>query len=140
MWFVFFRPRSPSRALPSRHVCCCVSIFTSRASISLAWVLLCLRNLDAVFMLSGPFMVLNSLQLESCTFDDVRRSLMLLSRGVVATCGAEHLILRLIVQATNSGALPFSASVSHILDLLPFFSPRCFFCWRQIAAEAEPQQ
>ena len=41
-------------------------------SISLAWALLCLCNLDAVFMQSGPFVVLNSLQLEGCAFNDVR--------------------------------------------------------------------
>ena len=39
-------------------------------SISVAWALLCLRNLDAVFMPSGPFVVLNSLQLEGCASND----------------------------------------------------------------------
>ena len=41
-------------------------------SISLLWALLWLRNLDAVFMQSGPFVVLNSLQLEGCAQSDVR--------------------------------------------------------------------
>ena len=41
-------------------------------TISLAWALLCLRNLNAVFMQSGPFVVLNSLQLAGCAFNDVR--------------------------------------------------------------------
>ena len=41
-------------------------------SFSLAWALLRLPNLDAVFMQSGPFMVLNSLQLEGCASNDVR--------------------------------------------------------------------
>ena len=45
-------------------------------SISLPWALFCLFNLDAVFMQSGPFVVLNSLQLEGCAFNDVRWSPM----------------------------------------------------------------
>ena len=40
--------------------------------ISLAWVLLCLCNFVAVFMKSGPFVVLNSLELEGCASNELR--------------------------------------------------------------------
>ena len=53
-------------------------------SICLASALLCLRNLDAVFLQSGPFMVLNSLQLEGCASNDWN---CVLKKNPVVTCG-----------------------------------------------------
>ena len=89
MWEIGFRSAPPSTYLKSEYsLAFLVRAFAVRknhllslllrkrflksGSISLAWALLCLHNLDAVFMQSGPFVVLNSLQLNGCAFNDVR--------------------------------------------------------------------
>ena len=110
-------------------------------SISLAWVLLCMHNLDAVFMQSGPFVVLNCLQFEGCASSYIRWSPMPLISGEFdmwswtshssphckwATNALHHWLL-----ISRSLATFCFFSLFYILDLLSFFSPCCFFagCW-----------
>ena len=99
------------------------------ASISLAWVLFCLWNLDAMFMQSGPFMVLNSLQLEGCASNNIRWSLMLLfALSLVSHKRSSPLAVHF--QESCHFLFAFSFSYARFAFLFPL---RCFFCWRLIA-------
>ena len=95
---------------------------------------LCLSNLDAVFMQSVPFVVLNSLQLEGCAFNDVWWCTMIADAA-----------LRLIVSEPQTlfttacsiqGVLPFSVCFSFSYTGFVFFNffSTLLFCWRLIAA------
>ena len=98
-------------------------------SVSLAWVFLCLRNLDAVLVQSGAFVVLNSFQLEGCASNDVRWSPV----PLFASSLASH-------QCSSPLATHLQESC-HFLFLFLFFTywicfPFSFvvlFCWRLIA-------
>ena len=100
-------------------------------SISLAWALLCLRNFDAAFMQSGLFVVLHSLKLAGCAFNDVRWYTMIADAA-----------LRLIVSEPQTlfttgcslpGVLPFSVCFLFFIYWIcfPLFSA-LLFCWRLI--------
>ena len=84
-WFQISPPTYPkseyglaflARALADRnnHLLLLHEWLFKSGSICLPWALLCLCNLDAVLMHSGPFVVLNSLQLEGCASNDVQWS------------------------------------------------------------------
>ena len=119
-------------AVQKNHLLCLLlhKQLLKSGSISLPWALLCLRSVDVVFMQSGPFMVLNSIQLEGYTSKDVRWSPMLLFTSSLAS----H-------KRSSPLAAHFQESC-HFLFVFSFlytgfaflFFFVLLFCWRLIAA------
>ena len=96
-------------------------------TISLAWALLCLRNLNAVFMQSGPFVVLNSLQLAGCAFNDVRWRTMIADASLRIIISEPQTVFT--TGCSLPGVLPFSVCFLFFIYRIcfPFFSSLLFF-------------
>ena len=115
-------------AVQKNHLCLLLrKRLLKSGSISLLWVRLCLRNLDAVFMQSRSFVVLNSLQLEGCAFNDIRWLQMPLFTSLLVSHKRSS---PLAAHFCESCRFLFVFSFSYVL---PFFSALLFH-WRLIAA------